>query len=101
MLAFHFIWFDWHDMVTKIPVLFASGITNAPPPNICTILQNLHFRVFTILTEYPLRYCQMSTAKIRGGVRGGGRDDTSSGEETVEKVLRRKKKTPSGENTGG
>ena len=21
MLAFHFMWFDWHDMVTKVPVL--------------------------------------------------------------------------------
>ena len=27
MLAFHFMWFDWHDMVTKVPVPSASGIT--------------------------------------------------------------------------
>ena len=24
MLAFHFMWFDWHDMVTKVPVPSAS-----------------------------------------------------------------------------
>ena len=41
MLAFHFMWFDWHDMVTKVPVPLASGITNIPPPDFCTILQNL------------------------------------------------------------
>ena len=33
MLAFHFVWFDWHDMVTKVPVPLASGITNAHPPD--------------------------------------------------------------------
>ena len=32
MLAFHFIWFDWHDMFTKVQVPLASGITNVPPP---------------------------------------------------------------------
>ena len=31
MLEFHFMWFDWHDMVTKVPVLSASGIKNVPP----------------------------------------------------------------------
>ena len=53
ILAFHFMWFDWHDMVTKIPVPLASGITNVPPPYFCSILQNLRFRVFTLLPEYP------------------------------------------------
>ena len=55
MLAFHFMWFDWYDMVTKVPVTLASGITNVPPPDFCSILQNLHFGVFTLLPEYPLR----------------------------------------------
>ena len=41
MLAFHFMWFDWHDMVTKVPVPSASGITNVPSPEFCSILQNL------------------------------------------------------------
>ena len=49
MLAFHFMWFDWHDMVTKVPVPLASGITNVPPPDFCSILQNLRFGVFTLL----------------------------------------------------
>ena len=31
MLAFHFMWFDWHDMVTKVRDPLASGITNVPP----------------------------------------------------------------------
>ena len=31
MLAFHFMWFDWHDMVTKVPVPSASGTMNVPP----------------------------------------------------------------------
>ena len=57
MLAFHFMWFDWHDMVTKVPVPLASGIMNVPPPDFCSILQNLRFGVFTLLPEYPLRYC--------------------------------------------
>ena len=47
MLAFHFMWFDWHDMVTKVPVPLASGIMNVPPPDFCSILQNLRFGVFT------------------------------------------------------
>ena len=41
MLVFHFMWFDWHDMVTKVPVPSALGITNVPPPDFCSILQNL------------------------------------------------------------
>ena len=57
MLAFHFMWFDWNYMVTKVPVPLASGITNVPPPDFCSILQNLRFGVFTLLPEYPLRYC--------------------------------------------
>ena len=101
ILTFHLIWFDWHDMVTKIPVSSASGITNVPPPDFCTILQNLCFGVFTMLPEYPLRCCWMSTAKIGGGARRGGGDDALSGEETVEKLRHRKKKTPAGEKTGG
>ena len=63
MLEFHFMWFDWHDIVTKVLVTSASGITNAPPLDFCSILQNLLFGVFTLLSEYPLRYCQM-TANI-------------------------------------
>ena len=49
MLAFHFMWFKWHDMVTKLPVPSESGITNVSPPNFCSILQNLRFGVFTLL----------------------------------------------------
>ena len=56
MLAFHFIWFNWDDMFTKVPVPLASGIRNVPPPDFCSILQNLQFGVFALLTEYPLRY---------------------------------------------
>ena len=41
MLAFHFMCFDWHDMVMKVPFPSASGITNVPPPDLCSILQNL------------------------------------------------------------
>ena len=51
MLAFHFMWFDWHDMVTKVPVPSASGITNVPHPDFCIILQNLRFGVFTLIPE--------------------------------------------------
>ena len=87
MLAFHFMWLDWHDMVMKIPVPLASGITNVPPPDFCSILQNLRFGVFTLLSEYPLRYCRMTT-KAGVGARGGGRDYGWSGEETVEKPRR-------------
>ena len=32
ILAFHFMWFDWHDMVTKAPVPSSLGITNVPLP---------------------------------------------------------------------
>ena len=60
MLAFQFVWFDWHDMVIKVPVPLASGITNVPPPNFSSILQNLRFGVFTLLPEYPLRYCRFT-----------------------------------------
>ena len=60
VLAFHFMWFDWHYMVTKVPVPLALGITNIPPPDFCSILQNLHFGVFTLLPEYTLRYCRMT-----------------------------------------
>ena len=76
-------------MVTKIPVPSASGITNVPPPDFCSILKNLRFGVFTLLPEYPLQYCWM-TAKTRGGARGGGGDYGSSGKETVEKPRRGK-----------
>ena len=100
MLAFHFMWFDWHDMVTKIPVPSALGITNFPPPNFCSILQNHRFGVFILLPEYPLRYCRM-TAKVRGGSREGGGEYGSSGEETVEKPRRGKIKTLAGNMTGG
>ena len=41
MLAFHFIWFNWRGMVTKVQVPLASVITNVPPPYFCSILQNL------------------------------------------------------------
>ena len=83
MLAFQFMWFDWNDMVTKVPVPLASVITNVPPPGFCGILQNLRFGVFTLLPEYPLRYCWM-TALVGGGNRGGGVDQALIGEETVE-----------------
>ena len=82
MLAFHFMWFDWHDMVTKVPVPSALGITNVPPPNFCSILQNVRFGVFTLLPEYFLRYCQM-TATVGGGACGGGEKYGLIGEETV------------------
>ena len=98
-LAFHFMWFDWHDMVTKVPVLSASGITNVPPPNFCSIRKNLRFGVFTLLPEYPLRYCRM-TATVGGGDRGGGVDYELIGEETVERPRRGKIKA-TGIKTGG
>ena len=100
MLAFHFMWFDWHDMVTKVPVPPASGITNAPPPNFCSILQNIRFGMFTLLPEYPLRYCRM-TATVGGGARGGGENYGLIGEETVEKPRCKKNKTTEGIKTGG
>ena len=49
-----------------------------------------------MLPEYPLRYCQKSTAKIGGGARRGGRDYGLSEEETVEKPRRGKIKNPAG-----
>ena len=89
ILAFHFMWFDWYEMVTKVPVPSESGITNVPPPDCCSILQNLRFGVFTLLPEYPLRYC-LFTASARGGNRGGGGVQTMKGEETGEKPRRGK-----------
>ena len=71
MLAFHFMWFDWHDMVTKVPVPLASRITSIPPPDFCSILQNLRFGVFTLLQEYPLRYCRMTETVGGEGLAGG------------------------------
>ena len=66
IMAFHFMWFSWHDMVTKVPVPLASGITNAPPPEFCSILQNLRLGIFTLLPKYPLRYCRF-TESTGGG----------------------------------
>ena len=99
MLAFHFMWFDWNDMVTKVPVPLASRITNFPPPGFCSILQNLRFGVFTLLPEYPLRYCRM-TVSVGGGNRRGGGDQALIGEDTVERPHREKTKT-AGIKTGG
>ena len=99
MLAFHFWWFDWHDMVTKVPVPSASGITNVPPPNFFSILQNLRFGVFTLLPEYPLRYCCF-TASAGGRNHGGGRVQALIGEETGEKS-RCGKQNAGGIKTGG
>ena len=76
------MWFDWHDMVTKVPVPLASGTTNVPPPKFCSILQNLRFGVFTLILEYPLRYCRM-TASVGGENHGGGVYQALMGEETV------------------
>ena len=92
--------FDWHEMVTKVTVPSASGITHAPPPDFCSILQNLRFGVFTLLPEYPLRYCRM-TVKVRGGAHGGCGDYGLIGEETVEKPRRKKSKLTAGSKTGG
>ena len=91
------MWFDWHDMVTKVPVPSASGITNVPPPDFCSILQNLRFGVFTLLPEYPLRYCRF-TASAGGGNHGGGGVQTLKGEDTGEKPRRGKQ---AGSKTGG
>ena len=99
MLAFHFMWFDWHDMVMKVPVPLASGIINVSPPAFCSILQNLRFGVFTLLPEYPLRYCRM-TALVGGGNCRGGVDQALIGEETVERHRRGKIKA-AGSKTGG
>ena len=103
MLAFHFMWFDWHDMVTKVPVPLALGIMNVPPPNFFSILQNLRFGVFTLLPEYPLRYCRM-TASVGGGYSSGGVYLALIGEDTVERPSRAKikavgSKTGRGEGT--
>ena len=87
MLVFHFMWFYWHAMVTKVPVSSASGITNVPPSDFCGILQNLCFGVFTLLPEYPLRYCRM-TAKVRGGAYRGSENYSLIGEDTMEKPWR-------------
>ena len=97
MLSFHFMWFDWHDMVTKVPVPSESGITNVPPPDFCSIIQNLRFGVFTLLPEYPLSYCR-STALAGGGNHGGIRVQTLKGEDTGEKPRRGKQAV---RNTGG
>ena len=99
MLAFHFMWFDWHNMVTKVPVPLASGITNVPPPDFCNILQ-ICFGIFTLLLEYPLRYCRMM-ATVRGGARRGGGDYGLIGEGTVEKPRCGKNKSIAGHKTGG
>ena len=99
MLAFHFMWFDWHDMVTKIIVPLESGITNVPPPDFCSILQNLRFGVFTLLPEYPLRYCRF-TASAGGGNCGGGGGQALIGKATEEKPRRGKLKD-AGIKTGG
>ena len=69
---------------TKVTVPSASVITNVPPPDFCSILQNLRFGVFTLLPEYPLRYCRM-TATVREGARGGGVDYGLIGEEMVDR----------------
>ena len=101
ILAFHFMWFDWNDMVTKVPVPLASGITNVPPPDFCSILQNLRFGVFTLLPEYLLRYCRF-TALAGGGNRRGGGVQTMKVEETGENPCHGKQagsKTEGGEGT--
>ena len=100
MLAFHFMWFDWHDMVTKVPVPSVLGITNVPPPNFCSILKNVRFGMFTLLLEYFLRYFRM-TDTVGGGACGGGENYGLIGEETVEKPWRGRSKTTAGINTGG
>ena len=100
MLAFHFMWFDWHDMVAKVPVPLASGITNVPSPDFCSILQNLGFGFFTLLLEYPLRYCRI-TATVRGGACWGVSEYGLIGEETVEKPRREKIKSTGRSKTGG
>ena len=95
MLAFLFMWFNWHDMVTKVPIPLASEIMNVPPPDFYSILQDLRFGMFTLLPEYPLRYCR-TTAMVGGGACGGGGDYGLIGEETVEKPQRGKSKTTAG-----
>ena len=67
------MWFDWHDMVTKVLVPSASGITNVPPLDLCSILQNLRFGVFTLLTEYPPEVLRDDGDSRRMGLRGSQR----------------------------
>ena len=86
-------------MFMKVPVPSASVITNVPPPDFCSILQNLHFGVFTLIPEYPMRYCCF-TASAEGGNRGGGRVQALIGEETGEKS-RCGKQNAGGIKTGG
>ena len=95
MLAFHFMWVNWHDMVMKVPVPSASGIMNVPSPNFCSILQNIRFGVFTLLPEYPLRYYRL-TATVGGGACGGGENYGVTGEEAVEKPQHGNSKTKVG-----
>ena len=99
MLAFQFMWLNWHDMVTEVPVPLVSGITNVPPPDFCSIIQNLRFGVFTLLPEYPLRYCRM-TESVGGGNHGDGVDQALIWEETVESPRHGKIKA-AGSKTGG
>ena len=87
-------------MVTKVPVPVASGITNVHPPDFCRILQKLRFGVFTLLPEYPLRYCRM-TATVWGRAHEGGVDYGLIGEKKVEKPCRGKLKLAAGSKTGG
>ena len=89
MLAFHFMWCNWHAMVTKVPVPLALGITKVPPPDFFSILQNLRFGVFAFLPEFPLRYCRF-TALAGGRNCGGGGVQTMKGEDTGEKPRRGK-----------
>ena len=100
MIEFHFMWFNWHDMVTKVPVPLVSGITNVPPTEFCSIQQNLRFGVFTLIIEYPLRYCRM-TASVGGGNRGGGVEQALIGEETVERPHCEKIKAAGSKKGGG
>ena len=70
-----------------------------PSPDFCSILQNLRFGVFTLLPEYPFRYCRF-TASAGGGNRGGGGGQALIGEETVERPRSGKIKAE-GIKTGG
>ena len=73
---------------------------NVPPPNFCSILQNLRFGVFTLLPEYPLSYFRM-TATVGGGARREGVDYGLVGEEKVEKPRCGKMKLTEVSKTGG
>ena len=70
---------------------------NVPPPEFCSIPQNLRFGVFTLLTKYPLRYCRF-TASAGGGNCGGVGVQTMKGEETGDKPRRGKQ---AGRKAGG